>query len=403
MPIHDDYYKILQVHILAEPEVIESAYKRLARKYHPDICKQPGAADRMKKLNEAYETLRDMAKRREYDNQRQKKPEPQQAKAHASPAGYAAVDCPAGAKAALMQYFDCLKKHEFANAYKLITAMDKSNITEDDFIRWQQSVSRIYSLEEYKLKAEKKEIRARLGTSVFDMMIEFSVETVEQNFVMGRLERDQITKKVVQEGNAFRVYVGMGDIRPNIERFEALNNMLLVKSVVNDMAEYYSLKDISTGLYNKKGFTEAAQREIMRYARYGNKFSVMLLELTPLNLGQAAKNTELMHYTAEWAGRILADNFRKLDIIGRLGDTGFIILLPETDINDCIKAAKKAKRLFEKSPLVFNKKTYTIKLIISAEEFAGSMTDTMQNLNNYLAIAVNKSRNVIVTKRGIYE
>lgn len=35
----EDYYRILQVHYLAEPEIIESAYKRLAKKYHPDVNK----------------------------------------------------------------------------------------------------------------------------------------------------------------------------------------------------------------------------------------------------------------------------------------------------------------------------------------------------------------------------
>ena len=47
------------------------------------------------------------------------------------------------------------------------------------------------------------------------------------------------------------------------------------------MVEHYSYKDSGTGLYNKKGFSEAAQREIWRYGRYGNTFSVMLLEVDP--------------------------------------------------------------------------------------------------------------------------
>lgn len=63
----DDYYKILQVHNLAEPEVIESAYKRLARKYHPDLNDSKDALIRMQKINEAYETLSDPGKRKEYD------------------------------------------------------------------------------------------------------------------------------------------------------------------------------------------------------------------------------------------------------------------------------------------------------------------------------------------------
>lgn len=67
----DDYYEILQVHYLAEPEVIEVAYKKLAQKYHPDLNKSIGAIDVMKKINVAHDILSDPVKRRDYDTNRQ--------------------------------------------------------------------------------------------------------------------------------------------------------------------------------------------------------------------------------------------------------------------------------------------------------------------------------------------
>ena len=62
-----DYYAILQVSPSAEQEVIEAAYRRLARKYHPDVYSGPDAAHRMRELNEAYEILGDPRRRAEYD------------------------------------------------------------------------------------------------------------------------------------------------------------------------------------------------------------------------------------------------------------------------------------------------------------------------------------------------
>jgi curved DNA-binding protein CbpA len=62
-----DYYAILQVHPRAEPEVIEAAYRRLSRKYHPDVRGQADAGQRMRELNEAFEILSDPARRRAYD------------------------------------------------------------------------------------------------------------------------------------------------------------------------------------------------------------------------------------------------------------------------------------------------------------------------------------------------
>ncbi len=65
-----DYYSVLGVEPSAGDAEIKSAYRRLARKYHPDVSKEAGAEDKFKALNEAYEALRDPAKRRAYDQLR---------------------------------------------------------------------------------------------------------------------------------------------------------------------------------------------------------------------------------------------------------------------------------------------------------------------------------------------
>ena len=62
-------YEILQVDPRAEPEVVEAAYRRLARKYHPDTSGVDDGGRRMKELNAAYEVLRDPARRASYDRQ----------------------------------------------------------------------------------------------------------------------------------------------------------------------------------------------------------------------------------------------------------------------------------------------------------------------------------------------
>jgi curved DNA-binding protein CbpA len=65
-----DPYKILQVDSEAEDEVIQAAYRRLARKYHPDLAKDPDAADRMARINAAWEVIGDPAGRAAYDERR---------------------------------------------------------------------------------------------------------------------------------------------------------------------------------------------------------------------------------------------------------------------------------------------------------------------------------------------
>jgi len=61
------YYRVLQVDPQAEAEVIQSAYRRLAAKYHPDVNKSPTTEAKMKEINAAYEVLGDPQKRAEYD------------------------------------------------------------------------------------------------------------------------------------------------------------------------------------------------------------------------------------------------------------------------------------------------------------------------------------------------
>lgn len=62
-----DYYSTLGVSRDASPEQIKTAYRRLARKFHPDVSKEPDAEARFKELGEAYEVLRDADKRSAYD------------------------------------------------------------------------------------------------------------------------------------------------------------------------------------------------------------------------------------------------------------------------------------------------------------------------------------------------
>ena len=64
---YKDYYATLGVDRGASAEEIKKSYRKLARKYHPDVSKEPNAEERFKEVAEAYETLKDPEKRAAYD------------------------------------------------------------------------------------------------------------------------------------------------------------------------------------------------------------------------------------------------------------------------------------------------------------------------------------------------
>lgn len=62
-----DFYEVLGISKSASDAEVKSAYRKLARKHHPDVDKSPGAADKFKELSEAYQVLSDPKKKQSYD------------------------------------------------------------------------------------------------------------------------------------------------------------------------------------------------------------------------------------------------------------------------------------------------------------------------------------------------
>jgi len=109
---YKDYYDVLGVARDASQDDIKRAYRRLARKYHPDVSKEAGAEEKFKEVAEAYEVLKDPEKREAYDRLGSRW---QQGEEFRPPpdwgepgAGFRAEDFPGGGAEAFSDFFESL-------------------------------------------------------------------------------------------------------------------------------------------------------------------------------------------------------------------------------------------------------------------------------------------------------
>ena len=204
-----DYYRILQVHYQAEPEIIESAYKRLARKYHPDANPINNRDDRMQLINEAYSILSDPIKRKEYNRTWESKNISSATAAnHQSNPGYDS-NANSGkrfdrrflsAKALLEEYFDSLMKGDYSHSYDMISEPDKSNISKSDFIHWQTAVSKVYCIKECKCDLHGIYQDKLIRGTMYGDVLEFNVNTLEHNLVMDMMQKDNVVIRCGRHG-----------------------------------------------------------------------------------------------------------------------------------------------------------------------------------------------------------
>ena len=358
----EDYYKILQVHFMAEPEIIQIAYKKLAKKYHPDINKTLSAEETMKAINKAYEVLSDPAARKQYAIRWMEK-----YSSFNSGDNNSAVQHQIGfslepIKRVLMEYLDLISRRKFESAFDFLSEIDKKNISKKDFVRWQSVVSEVFKLKKFECSVQNAYSDITINNYFFETVIDFHVKVIEMNNVMGRIEEDEFSKSVVFENNAWRIFLGYKELGSIINRFDELANLKKQKLANSKRFHRQSNIDFVSGLLTKKGFTEKAENEQIRYNRYGNKFSIIICEID-----KCERWSEIRFDAVRQVGKIILQNLRALDISCRWKGKKYIILLPETTLASANKVACKIR----------NKNHYSLSFVVKEQEYS-SLNELIQ-------------------------
>lgn len=316
-----DWYRIMQVHYLAEPEVIEGAYKRLSKKYHPDTSKDRNAEAKMKLINQAYAVLSDVDKRREYDRLYQ-----QRVKLFRSDQGQPEQLLAQQAAGALNGYFSGLASHHYEAAYALITAEDKKYISKADFIIWQSTVNELYEIGDFQCTYFRTVSGKATVKQTFTKVFEFQVSLAELDRSSGKVNHRSFLRMVALEKDEFKVYLGYQDIKAIIAKFKQLVSRVAVAE--------------ETG-FDRPRLCREIELEMARANRYARPFSIVLLET--ITNPPASQSEERQRYEAlfERVLQVIQSNLRQTDCCGRWGQNRVMVILPETRLFAAVKTYEK--------------------------------------------------------------
>ncbi len=304
-----DYYSILQVHCDADPEVVEATYRRLSKKYHPDVNSGDDATRRMQEINVAYDVLRDPEKRQVYHRQ-------WAAQNRAGGASAPVFDATGydDARRVITQYFECITASLYAEAYRVLSPTDRKHNPESAFVLWQQAVSRLYRIDSFQLGASRYFGQFELDSRAVRAR-RFTVHIRETNLETGDVSEYSHVKFAVQEGSSWRVYLGYTDIascaRGMLERVPGAGAALE-----------------SEGVLSRRALMERLDQEIYRKTRYKRPLSIGVIRVSlESNEGGALGVVDRCARTA------VARRLRLTDAMGRCGSGMYVVLFGETPLS----------------------------------------------------------------------
>lgn len=318
-----DYYKILQVHFDASPDVIRAAYKKLSKTYHPDSA--TADAGRMALLNEAFQILNDLKSRTEYHQHWMAHyfPHNDYVKNPVKPDTVSDDTSPESASEVMEAFFHMLQAHDWEGAYVLLSAEDKKKNLPEDFCDWREAVDLCSQMKSYRISYLRTFHDCRLDNVLYRIVTEFQVTVTELNVLTSETTTDTIRKCAVYDGASWRIWLGTASIKSATLRFRIMADK---NKNIDPQALYHnaiSKIDVLTGLLSESGFYEDAEREVARTNRYQNPFTLLAFQLHCNS--REAETTCLIQLAT-----LIKNGLRTTDFAARLNNNQIICLLTET-------------------------------------------------------------------------
>lgn len=316
-----DLYKIMQLHPSSDGDMINYAYKKLCKKYHPDI--NINTNDIMQKINYAYEVLSNEKSRASYDrtysyfkNSTNIFEKEQLSKAAEN----------------LNDYFKALITNNYKKAYNLISNSDKLNITYEDFEDWQKTVSKFYRIKDYSISLLDNFYNKKISSKKYEHTAEFKINIVEKDLASKDEKKEVATKFLVKEREGWKVYLGYKKLNEYTKELKLFNNLVAGNS-----------KNFQA--YSNANFSKLLEKEIYRKERYNSSYSLVLFEITNYEDLKLEIDDSINNYL-EVVFTELETLYRFIDEFARYKDDKFFLLLPETKEEEIYPVIDKTRTFF---------------------------------------------------------
>lgn len=339
LPEFTDYYMILQVHQDAEPEIVKSAYKRLAQMNHPDISRSGGATQRMQLINQAYAVISDPVQRKSYHRQwlaRNQRPAQQPARPAPPP-----VEPHAAAQRVLDAYFRSLLHENWGSAYERLSAKDRRLCTPEEFCEWKSAVKELYQMGSYVIKPFRMYDKCVVNDVEYDCVHIFSVFLTDRDNRTGKINEETYTKYVVRENGQWAVCLGYAQLQPIIYKLKYLATQAPVMDPDRVYRETLLKYDKLTGYLSRRGLLDAMEKEIARARRFKKTFCLLLFTVDPEGEVPGVSAKDYLQMCLSSAAAQLSEALRAIDFAARIADNQLAVMLIETGVFAAQKALKR--------------------------------------------------------------
>ncbi len=190
-----------------------------------------------------------------------------------------------------------------------------------------------------------------------------------------------------------------------IKSLEEMERKFLQMSKEKDFYEKMAFYDALTGLYTRAIFSELAERKFREAERYGEAFSILLLDIDDFKKINDTYGHEVGDKVLKKLAEVILSNIRRADIPARWGGEEFLIFLPKTNLSSAVKVAEKIRKAVENAfvELAGGKKLkFTVSIGVSSYRGQKSLAEIIKEADVALYEAKRKGKNrVEVYKKGL--